>query len=96
MSLGEQTAAEILKHLGPKEVQRLGTAMAQLVDVQRDEVEIVLSNFMDEARSQTGLGMGASESDHGTHCDTDCGQVTPDHTASGSYQATRPTGLAAL
>lgn len=59
MSLGEQTAAEILKHLGPKEVQRLGTAMAQLVDVQRDEVEIVLSNFMDEARSQTGLGMGS-------------------------------------
>ena len=59
MSLGEQTAAEILNHRGPKEVQRLGTAMAQLTNVQQDEVEIVLSNFMDEARTQTGLGMGA-------------------------------------
>ena len=59
MSVGEATAAEILKHLGPKEVQRLGTAMAQLSNIQQDEVEIVLSNFMDEVRTQTGLGMGS-------------------------------------
>ena len=30
LSLGEDEAAEILKHLGPKEVQKLGHAMAQL------------------------------------------------------------------
>ena len=59
MSLGEATAAEILKHLGPKEVQRLGTAMAQLANIQQEEVEVVLSNFMDEVRTQTGLGMGS-------------------------------------
>lgn len=59
LSLGENTAAEILKHMGPKEVQRLGTAMAGLNNVQQDEVEIVLSNFMDEVRTLTGLGMGA-------------------------------------
>ena len=59
MSMGESTAAEILKHLGPKEVQRLGTAMAQLTNIQQEEVEVVLSNFMDEVRTQTGLGMGS-------------------------------------
>jgi flagellar motor switch protein FliG len=59
MSLGENTAAEVLKHMGPKEVQRLGTAMSQLKNVQQYEVEIVLANFMDEVRTQTGLGMGA-------------------------------------
>ena len=59
MSLGETTAAEILKHLGPKEVQRLGTAMAQLANIQQEEVEVVLNNFMQEVRTQTGLGIGS-------------------------------------
>lgn len=59
MTLGESTAAEVLKHMGPKEVQRLGTAMAQLNNIQQPEVELVLSNFLDEVRTQTGLGMGA-------------------------------------
>jgi flagellar motor switch protein FliG len=59
MSMGEASAAEVLKHMGPKEVQRLGTAMAALTNVQQYEVEVVLNNFMDEVRTQTGLGMGA-------------------------------------
>ncbi|WP_053979747.1 flagellar motor switch protein FliG [Marinagarivorans algicola] len=59
MSLGEGSAAEVLKHMGPKEVQRLGTAMSQLKNVQQYEVEVVIANFMDEVRTQTGLGMGA-------------------------------------
>ncbi|MBX2858907.1 MAG: flagellar motor switch protein FliG [Cellvibrionaceae bacterium] len=59
MALGEASAAEILKHMGPKEVQRLGTAMAQLKNVQQYEVEAVLANFMEEVRTQTGLGMGS-------------------------------------
>ncbi len=59
MSLGEASAAEVLKHMGPKEVQRLGTAMASLNNVQQQEVEIVISNFMDEVRTLTGLGMGS-------------------------------------
>ena len=31
MSLGEADAAEVLKHMGPKEVQRVGVAMAQMI-----------------------------------------------------------------
>ena len=59
MSMGESTAAEVLKHMGPKEVQRLGTAMAALNNVQQHQVEVVLANFMDEVRTLTGLGMGS-------------------------------------
>lgn len=59
LTLGENNAAEILKHMGPKEVQRLGTAMAQLSNVQQYEVEAVLDNFMEEVGTQTGLGMGS-------------------------------------
>lgn len=59
MSLGESSAAEVLKHMGPKEVQRLGTAMSQLKNVQQYEVEMVLTDFLDEVRTQTGLGMSS-------------------------------------
>lgn len=59
MSLGEAAAAEVLKHMGPKEVQRLGTAMAGLANIQQQEVEVVISNFMEEVRTLTGLGMGS-------------------------------------
>lgn len=59
MSLGEKDAASVLKHLGPKEVQRIGSAMAQLKDVQRDQVEAACSNFLNEARTLTGLGVGS-------------------------------------
>jgi flagellar motor switch protein FliG len=59
MSLGEKEAAEVLKHLGPKEVQRIGTAMTALENVPQDHVEEVMSNFLGEARLSTGLGVGS-------------------------------------
>ena len=59
MSLGEADAAEVLKHLGPKEVQRIGAAMTQLSNVQQQDVQGVMSEFLDEVRTLTGLGVGA-------------------------------------
>lgn len=59
MSLGEQDAAEVLKHMGPKEVQRIGAAMSTLTNVQQRDVQSVMQNFLEEARNLTGLGMGA-------------------------------------
>jgi flagellar motor switch protein FliG len=58
MSLGEADAAQILKHMGPKEVQRVGVAMAQMKDVSRDDVQYVVGNFVDAVGGQTGLGVG--------------------------------------
>ncbi|MBK1679974.1 flagellar motor switch protein FliG [Rhodocyclus tenuis] len=45
IALGEDNAAEVLKHLGPREVQRLGHAMAALKSVPRARVEEVLEEF---------------------------------------------------
>ncbi|HID08187.1 MAG TPA: flagellar motor switch protein FliG, partial [Armatimonadetes bacterium] len=39
MSLGESEAAAILKNLGPKEVQAIGTSMSQLQDIKQEQVE---------------------------------------------------------
>ncbi len=52
LALGEDEAAEVMKHLSPKEVQRLGIVMASMKPVPREEVEQVLEKFMiDFARS---------------------------------------------
>lgn len=59
MSLGEKDAAEILKHMGPKEVQRIGSAMTTLKNVQQSDVIMVMGNFLDEVRTLTGLGVDA-------------------------------------
>jgi len=59
MSLGESDAAEVLKHMGPKDVQRIGAAMAALTNVQQDHVEMVMTDFLNSAGNQTGLGVGA-------------------------------------
>ena len=37
MSLGEQDAAEVLKHIGPKEVHKVSAAMAGLRGVTKDQ-----------------------------------------------------------
>lgn len=49
LSLGPDDAAEILKNLGPKEVQKLGHAMAALKQVPRDRIEEVLDEFQEHA-----------------------------------------------
>ncbi|WP_412852767.1 flagellar motor switch protein FliG [Ectothiorhodospira shaposhnikovii] len=61
MSLGEESAAQVLKHMGPKEVQRIGTAMASLSNVSKKEVGEVLDDFIAVVEEQTALGMGSDE-----------------------------------
>lgn len=57
ISLGETDAAEILKHMGPKEVQMIGQAMAQLNNVAQTRVESVVGDFMGLVSDQTGIGI---------------------------------------
>ena len=45
MSLGEEQAAEVFKHLAPKEVQRLGETIARLKTVPRNRFEDVVERF---------------------------------------------------
>jgi flagellar motor switch protein FliG len=55
MSLGEEEAAGIFRHLEPKEVQRLGETIARLRTVPRDRVDSVLTTFTDQAREHSHL-----------------------------------------
>ncbi len=52
MSLGEEEAAEVLKHLAPKEVQRLGETIAKMKSVTRERVDGVLAKFTATASEQ--------------------------------------------
>jgi flagellar motor switch protein FliG len=61
LTLGENEAAQVLKHMGAKEVQRIGTAMAKLANVSREEVHGVISDFAQTVESQTSVGVGADE-----------------------------------
>jgi flagellar motor switch protein FliG len=56
MSLGEEEAAEVMKFLSPKEVQRLGQTMSTLKAVTRERIDGVLSYFEAEAREHTAFG----------------------------------------
>ena len=55
MSLGEEEAAEVFKHLAPKEVQRLGETIARMKAIPREKVEGVLEKFTAVASDQSML-----------------------------------------
>jgi flagellar motor switch protein FliG len=61
MSLGEDDAAEVFKHLSPKEVQRLGETMAKMKVIPRERVEGVLTRFTTDASEQSMLVSDSDE-----------------------------------
>src|SRR5829696_5158530 len=60
MSLGEDDAAEVFKHLGPREVQKIGTAMAALESLTREEISVVLDDFCSVAGEKATLSSVSS------------------------------------
>src|SRR5687768_14429354 len=61
LSLGEQEAAEVMKHMGAKDVQRIGGAMTQLQNISRKDVTGILNEFTVAVEGQTSLGIGVDE-----------------------------------
>ena len=61
MSLGEEQASDVLKHMGAKDVQRIGVAMAGLQTVNRQQAEVVLGEFVNTVEDQTNLGVGSHD-----------------------------------
>lgn len=55
MSLGEAEASEVFKHLSPKEVQKLGEAIAKTSQLTREKVDDVVMKFTGVAASQSLL-----------------------------------------
>jgi flagellar motor switch protein FliG len=61
LALGEDEAAEVMKFLSPKEVQKLGAAMATMKSVANEQVETVVSEFLTEAEQNSGFGLDSDE-----------------------------------
>lgn len=61
MSLGEGEAAEVFKHLSPKEVQKLGEAIAKTKAITRERVDEVVDKFTSVAASQSLLVSDSSD-----------------------------------
>ena len=58
LSVGESNAASIMRHLTPKELQKVGAQMANMSDVKSADVALVMEQVLVEAGAATGLGVG--------------------------------------
>src|SRR5690606_36829354 len=61
MSIGEDAAAEVFKYLSSREVQQIGSAMANLKQVTRADVDQVLEDFRREADQFMAVTLGSDE-----------------------------------
>ncbi len=55
MSLGEEEAAAVFKHLSPREVQSLGATIARMTSVPKDRLDKVLAKFTSTASGRSPL-----------------------------------------
>jgi flagellar motor switch protein FliG len=61
MSLGEEYAASILKHMGPREVHKVGVAMSTLGNVSRSQIAHVVEEFLRSAQEKNAMSVGKDE-----------------------------------
>ena len=61
LALGADEAAEVMRYLGPREVQRLGAAMSAMKAVQAEELEGVLEDFRVETEQNTSIGLDSDD-----------------------------------
>lgn len=61
LALGEDEAAEVMKFLSPKEVQKLGAAMATMKSVGHEQVKNVVAEFLTVAEQSSNVGLDSDE-----------------------------------
>ncbi len=61
LSLNEEDAASIFRHLEPKQVQRLGMAMASMTDFSNEKVSAVHRLFLDDIQKYSNIGIGSQD-----------------------------------
>ncbi|MGB5261477.1 MAG: flagellar motor switch protein FliG [Gammaproteobacteria bacterium] len=61
MSLGEEYAANILKHMEPREVHKVGTAMSSLSKISSEQINEVLQEFVESLQGQNATDVGREE-----------------------------------
>ncbi len=61
LSLSEEDAAQILKHLEPKQVQKVGMAMAALDDLSQNKIAAVHKLFIDQIQNFSTIGFQSED-----------------------------------
>ncbi len=61
LSIGEHSAAEVLKLIGPREVHKVSSAMAGLRNVSTEQANAVLNEFVDAIGRETSYGVGSHD-----------------------------------
>jgi flagellar motor switch protein FliG len=61
LALGADEAAEVMRYLSPREVQKLGAAMSTMKAVQSEELEAVLAEFRAETEQNTSFGLDSDD-----------------------------------
>lgn len=61
LALGSDEAAEVMKFLTPKEVQKLGAAMSTMKPIPREQVDTVVLDFLTEAEKSSDFGLDSDE-----------------------------------
>ncbi len=61
LSLSEEDAAQILKHLEPKQVQKVGMSMAALSDLSQEKIIAVHKLFIDQIQSFSTIGFQSED-----------------------------------
>ncbi len=61
LALGEDGAAEVMKYLGPREVQKIGAAMAVIGAIPHEAISKVLEEFKTEANLSSSVGLDSDE-----------------------------------
>lgn len=59
--IGQKEAAEVIKHLSPREINRLSSVMARLPAIPKGQVESVFQEFAGLMTEQTTIGLGAED-----------------------------------
>ncbi len=61
LAMGEDAAAEVMKHLGPREVQKIGAAMASIGAIPHENIAKVLEEFKEQADLSSSVGLDSDE-----------------------------------
>jgi flagellar motor switch protein FliG len=65
LSIGEEAAAEVMKHMSQLEINLLSVAMARVANVSKSAVTEIFQEFIDTMLQETSIGIGAEAYVHG-------------------------------
>lgn len=61
LGLGEENAAEVIRYLEPRQVQKVGETMSTIANLSQSKIDDVLDEFLAKAKNQTSFGVDSEE-----------------------------------